>query len=119
MGNGFTGYDDGEYVVDNVHVRTGVSGENVAWALTAAHSNNWHPLTWISHALDATMFGLNPTGHHLTSLLLHIANTVLLFLWLERRYRPRTDAAPSSRWVSDCIRCTWSRWPGWRNARTC
>ena len=82
LGNGFTGYDDGEYVVDNVHVRTGVSGENVAWALTAAHSNNWHPLTWISHALDATMFGLNPTGHHLTSLLLHIANTVLLFLWL-------------------------------------
>jgi len=82
LGNGFTGYDDGEYVVDNVHVRTGVSGENVAWAFRAAHSNNWHPLTWISHALDATMFGLNPTGHHLTSLLLHIGNTVLLFLWL-------------------------------------
>ena len=82
LGNGFTGYDDGEYVVDNVHVRTGLSGKNVTWALTAAHSNNWHPLTWISHALDATMFGLNPTGHHLTSLLLHISNTVLLFLWL-------------------------------------
>jgi tetratricopeptide (TPR) repeat protein len=80
--NGFTGYDDGEYVTGNPHVRTGLTSRNVAWAFTAAHSNNWHPLTWVSHALDSQLFGLAPAGHHLTSLLLHIANTLLLFLWL-------------------------------------
>jgi len=80
--NGFTGYDDGDYVTDNPHVRTGVTAANIAWALTAAHANNWHPLTWISHALDSTIYGMAPAGHHLTSLLFHIANTLLLFLWL-------------------------------------
>ena len=80
--NGFTGYDDGEYVTDNPHVNTGLSWDNAHWALTSAHSSNWHPLTWLSHALDCTLFGLAPSGHHLTSLLLHALNTVLLFLWL-------------------------------------
>ena len=80
--NGFTGYDDPEYIVDNVHVRTGLTPQNAAWAMTAAHSNNWHPLTWISHALDVSIFGLAPAGHHLTSLLLHVLNTLLLFMWL-------------------------------------
>ena len=80
--NGFVGYDDSEYIIDNVHVNTGLNRQNIVWAFTAAHSSNWHPLTWLSHALDCTLFGLNPTGHHLTSLLLHIANTILLFLWL-------------------------------------
>jgi len=80
--NGFTGYDDPDYVTDNVHVNTGLSRQNFVWALTAAHSSNWHPLTWISHQVDCTLFGLNPAGHHLTNLLLHTANTVLLFLWL-------------------------------------
>ena len=59
-----------------------MSRENVGWAFTAAHSNNWHPLTWISHAADCAVFGMSPAGHHLTSLLFHIANTLLLFLWL-------------------------------------
>ncbi|MCU1237927.1 MAG: repeat-containing protein [Candidatus Solibacter sp.] len=80
--NGFADYDDNEYVTDNPHVRTGINGENAKWALTAAHSNNWHPLTWISHAVDATLFGLDPAGHHLTSLILHVINTLLLFAWL-------------------------------------
>ena len=80
--NGFTGYDDDEYVVDNSHVRTGITPENVSWAFTAAHSNNWHPLTWVSHQLDASIFGVDPAGHHFTSVLLHAMNTVLLFLWL-------------------------------------
>jgi len=82
LGNNFVGYDDGEYVTDNVRVNTGLRGQNIVWAFTTAHSSNWHPLTWLSHALDCALFGLNPTGHHLTSLLLHIANTILLFLWL-------------------------------------
>src|SRR6187551_1439842 len=80
--NGFVGYDDPDYVVDNVHVRTGLTPRNAAWAMTAAHANNWHPLTWVSHALDASIFGLAPAGHHLSSILLHVANTLLLFLWL-------------------------------------
>jgi tetratricopeptide (TPR) repeat protein len=81
--NGFVGYDDPGYVTDNPHVNTGLSRANFTWALTAVHSNNWHPLTWISHAVDCALFGLNPAGHHLTSLLLHALTCVLLFLWLD------------------------------------
>ncbi len=80
--NAFTGYDDGDYVVNNPHVNTGLSRANVTWAFSSVHANNWHPLTWFSHALDVTLYGISPTGHHLSSLLFHIANTLLLFLWL-------------------------------------
>src|SRR6185436_6659533 len=65
--NGFVGYADPEYVVDNVHVNTGLTAANASWALTAAHSNDWQPLTWISHAADVSLFGLAPAGHHLAS----------------------------------------------------
>jgi Tfp pilus assembly protein PilF len=91
--NGFTGYDDPDYVTSNPHVNTGLTGANVLWAFTAAYANNWHPLTWISHALDCTLFGLNATGHHLTSVLLHVLTTVLLFLWLEGLTRLRARSA--------------------------
>src|SRR5882724_1747758 len=80
--NGFTVYDDPGYVTENPHVNTGLTPQNVAWAFTSAHSSNWHPLTWISHALDCTLFGLAPSGHHFTSLLFHALNVMLLFLWL-------------------------------------
>jgi tetratricopeptide (TPR) repeat protein len=80
--NQFTGYDDPDYVTNNRHVTSGLNAANLAWAFTHAYASNWHPLTWISHQLDCTLFGLNPGGHHLTSLLLHAANTILLFLWL-------------------------------------
>ena len=76
----FINFDDGEYITDNPHVRTGLSKENIVWAFTAFHSNNWHPLTWLSHALDCQLFGLNPGMHHIVNLLLHIANSILLFL---------------------------------------
>jgi tetratricopeptide (TPR) repeat protein len=79
---GFINYDDPEYVVDNPHVNTGLSWSNIAWAFTHRHSANWHPLTWISHMADVRMFGLHPGGHHLTSLLLHIVNTVLVLYLL-------------------------------------
>jgi len=82
--NGFVGYDDPEYVTANPHVNTGLTLPNAAWAFTAAHSSNWHPFTWISHALDCTLFGLNPAGHHFTNLLLHSLNVLLLFLFLSR-----------------------------------
>src|SRR5262245_41796920 len=80
--NGFGGYDDYEYVTENPRVRTGLTAENARWAFTAAHSNNWHPLTWISHQADASLFGLNPAGHHAVNLAFHAANAALLFWWL-------------------------------------
>ncbi len=76
----FINFDDGEYITENPHVRTGLTKENMIWAFTAFHSNNWHPLTWLSHALDCQLFGLNPGMHHIVNLLLHIANSILLFL---------------------------------------
>src|SRR5690349_3005979 len=82
IANDFTGYDDPEYVTQNPHVNSGFSAANTAWAFRAAYSYNWHPVTWMSHMLDVTLFGLQPAGHHATSLVLHIANTLLLFLWL-------------------------------------
>ena len=80
--NGFTGYDDPDYVTQNSHVSTGVTLQNIAWAFRGAHASNWHPLTWISHQLDCAFFGLNPAGHHFINLLLHVINVLLLFLWL-------------------------------------
>ena len=80
--NGFAGYDDNEYITENPHVRTGLSRENARWAFTAVHSNNWHPLTWISHQIDSAAFGMNPAGHHAVNLAMHVANTALLFWWL-------------------------------------
>jgi Flp pilus assembly protein TadD len=80
--NGFVGYDDPDYVTANPHVNTGLTRDNVAWAFTAAHANNWHPLTWISHQLDCTLFGLAPAGPHAVNLLFHVLNTMLLFWFL-------------------------------------
>jgi Flp pilus assembly protein TadD len=82
--NGFISYDDPGYVTRNAHVRNGITLDSVIWAFTTTRASNWHPLTWLSHMLDCQIFGLNPLGHHLTSLLFHIANTLLLFLVLRR-----------------------------------
>jgi protein O-mannosyl-transferase len=79
----FTNYDDPDYITYNPIVQQGVTGPTVAWAFTTDHASNWHPLTWISHELDCEMYGLKPGGHHLTNLLFHLANTVLLFWLLE------------------------------------
>ncbi|HZR16487.1 MAG TPA: tetratricopeptide repeat protein [Verrucomicrobiae bacterium] len=80
----FINFDDGEYVLQNPHVATGLTPRNIVWAFTASYASNWHPLTWISHMLDVQMFGLDPTAHHAVNLLLHIANTTILFLLLLR-----------------------------------
>jgi protein O-mannosyl-transferase len=79
---GFLNFDDDAYVTLNPHVTGGLTLAGVRWAFTHFHAANWHPLTWLSHMLDCQVFGLNPVGHHLTNLLFHAANTVLLFLWL-------------------------------------
>ena len=78
----FVNYDDDRYVTENPHVRAGLTGETIRWAFTTTEQANWHPLTWLSHALDCQLFHLNAGGHHLTSLLIHVVNLVLLFLLL-------------------------------------
>ena len=77
----FVNFDDDRYVTDNTHVRTGLHWETVKWAFTTYDEANWHPLTWLSHATDCQLFGLNPAGHHYINVLLHAVNAVLLF-WL-------------------------------------
>lgn len=78
----FADYDDDNYVTANAHVQAGLNLESVRWAITSTEKSNWHPLTWISHELDFQLYGLNPRGHHFTSLGLHVVNVLLLFLLL-------------------------------------
>jgi Flp pilus assembly protein TadD len=82
--NEFVNLDDGMYVTENLHVQAGLTLKGLSWAFTTTRAGNWHPLTWLSHMLDCQLYGLKPAGHHLTSLLLHIVNTLLLFLVLKR-----------------------------------
>jgi len=93
--HGFVNYDDYQYVVDNPHVSGGLTSGNIRWAFTAIYQANWHPLTWLSHMLDVELFGMSPGGHHLTSLLLHTANTLLLNRFLAN--------SSGSRWRSACV----------------
>ena len=81
----FIDIDDREYVSENPVVRGGLSGAGVAWAFgSVGYAHNWHPLTWLSHMADVTLFGVNPAGHHVINLLFHAANTLLLFQLLRR-----------------------------------
>jgi len=80
LDNDFVHYDDDAYVTENLRVQKGVTFDNLTWAATSSLASNWHPITWISHMIDCQFYGLNPKGHHLTSLLFHVANTLLLLL---------------------------------------
>ncbi|MBI5094114.1 MAG: tetratricopeptide repeat protein [Candidatus Hydrogenedentes bacterium] len=91
--HGFVSYDDPDYVTNNPHVRAGLTPQSIAWALTANVASNWHPLTWWSHMLDCQIYGLRPSGHHMTNLILHIANTLALFLVLVSLTRDRCPSA--------------------------
>ena len=75
----FINYDDAHYIVENANIQSGVTGKAVEWAFTTGYASNWHPVTWISHMIDCRLYGLNAGRHHLTNLLFHIANTLLLF----------------------------------------
>ena len=77
-------YDDFVYVKHNAYVWNGLTAEGIAWAFQTGYQANWHPITWISHMLDAQLFGRGPTGPHVTNVLLHMANALLLFLGLRR-----------------------------------
>jgi tetratricopeptide (TPR) repeat protein len=81
-GNDFVNYDDDLYVTRNGMVVRGLTPSSVAWAFTSTSRSNWHPLTWLSHMLDCQLFGLDPAGHHATSVLLHLINVVLLLTLL-------------------------------------
>src|SRR5512145_598519 len=86
----FIAYDDEQYVTKNAYVQSGLNVSSIGQAFSAdlaKHSGHWHPLTWLSLMLDHSLFGLNPLGYHLVNLLLHILNTILLFMILRRMTR--------------------------------
>jgi protein O-mannosyl-transferase len=80
----FIGFDDPQYLTENPVVLQGLTWPGVTWAFSTGRAGNWHPLTWLSHMFDVQCFGPRPAAHHLVNLLLHIANTLLLLLLLER-----------------------------------
>jgi protein O-mannosyl-transferase len=82
MFNGFVNYDDNHYVTENTHVLKGLALANLRWAFFTTSNFNWHPLTWLAHMADVSVFGVNPAGHHLTSVFFHAANAALLLLLL-------------------------------------
>ena len=77
--NGFVNWDDHAYVFKNPHIRS-LYGRFLIWAFTDFYQSNWHSLTWLSHALDYAVWGLDPRGHHLTSVILHALNASLVVL---------------------------------------
>ena len=92
----FIQFDDEQYVIGNPHVTSGLSATNFVWAFTTNEQANWHPLTWLSHQLDCTLFGVRPGLHHLVNLLYHVANTLLLFCF----WRSATGAVWRSAFVA-------------------
>jgi tetratricopeptide (TPR) repeat protein len=80
--DGFQVFDESGELLLNAHVNSGLGWQNLRWSFSSLGYSNWYPLTWISHMLDFSMFGAPPWGHHLTNMLLHAANGVLLFLAL-------------------------------------
>jgi protein O-mannosyl-transferase len=84
LANDFINYDDQSYVTGNEYVQGGLTFDGIQWAFTTFHSYNWHPLTWLSHMLDVQLYGLNPAGHHLTNVVFHVANSLVLFVLLTR-----------------------------------
>lgn len=91
----FINYDDDQYVYDNPVVAGGLSPSSVAWAFTTFHFASWHPLTWLSHLTDVTLFGMTPGFHHLVNVLFHLANSLLLYFALFR--------LTAARWPSVCV----------------
>ena len=80
----FVDYDDNTYVRINPHIQSGLNREGISWAFTSTRAGNWHPLTWVSHMMDVQLYGMNVGGHHLTNVVFHILNSLLLFLLLRR-----------------------------------
>lgn len=81
--DGFSCYDDDQYVTENLVVQNGLTWAGFHWAFTTWYTGNWHPLTWLSHMLDFEMFGLNAGAQHFVNVLFHAANSALLLVWLQ------------------------------------
>jgi tetratricopeptide (TPR) repeat protein len=92
----FVNYDDAEYVYQNPYLKNGITASAVKWAFTTGYACFWHPLTWLSHALDWQLFGNNPAGHHIISVIFHVANTLLVF-WV---FKKMTNAVEASAFVA-------------------
>ncbi len=91
IGHSFIKWDDQHYVTANPHIQGGLGWNTIKWAFTSTDESNWHPLTWLSHALDYQLFGLNPAGHHFDCVLIHALNAALLFLllaWITKHVGP-------------------------------
>jgi tetratricopeptide (TPR) repeat protein len=75
----FVNWDDPSYITENTHVQQGLTWQSAKWAVTTAYSPYWHPVTWLSHLADVRLFGLDAGAHHVVNLVIHIADTLLLF----------------------------------------
>ena len=93
----FVNFDDEDYITANPNVQAGLTARSIGWAFTTTACANWHPVTWLTHLADVQMFGLDAGRHHRTSVLIHTAGVVLLFLLLVRMtgalWRPAFVAA--------------------------
>ena len=87
----FLSLNDGDYVTQNLRIQQ-LNWDTLVWSLTTFHAANWHPVTWLSHALDYRLFALNAGRHHEVNLVLHVANALLLFwvLWRATGYAGRS-----------------------------
>ena len=101
--NGFINYDDPAYVVRNTNIQSGLALSTVVWAFTATIESNWHPLTWLSHALDYSLFGLEARYHHAMSLFLHLLTSVMVFILFE--------LMTGKQWQSAFIACVFAIHP--------
>jgi protein O-mannosyl-transferase len=93
--NDFVLWDDSLYVFENIHIRL-LNSAFFKWAFFDFYGSNWHPLTWISHALDYAVWGLNPLGHHLTNIIFHAVNTFVVVLVMIRLLESRKEQTMSS-----------------------
>ncbi|MEO5357663.1 MAG: tetratricopeptide repeat protein [Nitrospirae bacterium YQR-1] len=89
----FVNFDDTKYITENAFVQKGLSLETLKWAFYTSASDYWQPLTWVSHLLDCTIYGMNPGGHHVTNLTFHVINTILVFFSFEKITGMRNKAA--------------------------
>jgi Tfp pilus assembly protein PilF len=92
-------WDDGEYVLNNPHIRS-IDLAFLRWAFFDFYASNWHPLTWISHAVDYAIWGVNPFGHHLASSILHAVNTFLVVVLMMRLQETAKGTTPGGREAS-------------------
>jgi len=107
----FVSYDDPDYVLDNSSVAQGISRGGLRYALLSTDMGNWQPLNWLSYMLDYELYGLRAGGYHATNLILHVLNTLLLFLILRGMTSPPHSSASTP--------CTSNRSRGLPSGRTC